>query len=207
MFADVGNVPAVISKDGYGGRDSSFGYGWIFALVLIFLALVFLWGRNDRRDHRYGGTDIAATVAPLAAAKMMEDKGGYRYNNNGWDWNESHREHWDILRDQGAENRALQKEVLENKYALSKEVLENKWVLTREMDQNHFKTQEQICGVKTEIAAAERRILDRIDADRYDRVRDERDKYREEAANLRFHAPWKQGPFCPPIGPDLAYVG
>jgi len=189
MFADIGGVPAVVTKHEGDHHDRSFGWGWIFALVIIFLALVFLWGRND---HRKDGTDIAATIAPLAAAKMMEGHGGHGRGGYGWDMNESHREHWDILRDQNRENSQLRFDVSENR-----------WILTREMDQNQFRTMEQISMVKAEVAASERRVLEKIEQDRYDRVKDERDLYRYEAVNLRFHSRpvgWGTTPVCDPVG-------
>jgi len=170
MFADIGGVPAVITKSE--GHDKSFGWGWIFALVIIFLALVFLWGRNDR--HQTQHTNAMDAFMPLAAAKMM-DTGHKPYS---YDYN--HQEHWDISRDQ-----------LRDYGTLKSEIVENKWVLTREMDQNQFRTMDQMSAVKAEVAASERRVIEKIEQDRYDRVKDERDAARLEASNLRYHwRPW-----------------
>jgi hypothetical protein len=70
MFADVGGIPAVVQT---GGRDYGHdgGYGmmgawWIFALVIIFFALVF-WGRRD--EHKGGGFDQLFGLAALGNMK------------------------------------------------------------------------------------------------------------------------------------------
>lgn len=60
MFADVGGIPTVITKGGDEDRGHS-NFMWVFALVIIFLALVFLWGRN--RDGSTGIAEIAALSA------------------------------------------------------------------------------------------------------------------------------------------------
>jgi len=169
MFADIGGVPAVVTKSDH-GTDRTLSYGWIFALVIIFLALVFLWGRRDHKE-----SNIGETITPLLAAKMMEPHhkpypAPEAYNNY------NHQEHWDLSRDQ-----------LRDYGELKFQISENKWAITREMDQNHFRTQDQITAVKAEIAASERRVLDHIAAAELSRVRDERDALRAEAANLRYH--------------------
>jgi hypothetical protein len=69
MFADVGNVPAVITKgegDHAGGWLGQSGL-WIFALVIIFFALVF-WKRDGNEGYRHPpaetGVNAAAMLAP-----------------------------------------------------------------------------------------------------------------------------------------------
>lgn len=49
MFADVGNVPAVMQT---GGRDDGMGQGgwWLFAIVIIFLSLVFFRRDGERNS-------------------------------------------------------------------------------------------------------------------------------------------------------------
>jgi len=46
MFADIGGVPAVITKGGDDGHGWQMQGFWIFALVIVFLIIAFL-----KRDH------------------------------------------------------------------------------------------------------------------------------------------------------------
>lgn len=60
MFTDVGGVPAVAATSG--GHDGGWGGSWIFALVIIFFALVFFRGGLGHDGHHDGNG------APAAAA-------------------------------------------------------------------------------------------------------------------------------------------
>jgi hypothetical protein len=62
MFGDVGGVPAVFQS----GHEGGFGGGgsWVFALVIIFFALVFFRGGLGREGHD-GGAPAAAAFTEI----------------------------------------------------------------------------------------------------------------------------------------------
>ena len=111
-FGDVGAVPATYMHSGHDGDRSYMGL-WIFALVLIFLGLIFLWGRRDGYDgRRDNGTDnILPYMAMLEAGK-----------NRGNDYAQ-----WDCCRDNMREFGEIKKEIMATS-----------WTQQREQDRYHY---------------------------------------------------------------------
>jgi hypothetical protein len=175
MFSDVGGVPFVGAMTGGhdSGHDKSFGWGWIFALVIIFLALVFLWGRKGDGDYRRDDDGILKYAA-------MNQLGGKNYEA-------TQLELWDHCRDD-----------LKEFATLRTELKDSMWTLSRENDRNHYETSRQLDGlshradlntrdVLSATEASERRIMERLAYDREKRLEDERDALRIELSQVRFH--------------------
>ena len=126
VYENTGGVPNVMTYTGRGGE----GYGdyghqswwWVFALVLIFLALIFLWGRGH--DRRNGLEDI---IPALALSNGIGKK------NDGCCC-----EHRDLLKETGH----LQKEIMQTAWQNDKSVLENRFLASL-----GFKEQE-VLGLK-----------------------------------------------------------
>jgi len=97
-------VYAKDSHDGHGER--SWGSMWVFALVIIFLALVFLWGRKDNYDGNRSQLD---SILPLLAAQNMPKHNGCEL------------EHWDSMKYSLTQFGDLKKEIVETAWGQAKE--------------------------------------------------------------------------------------
>jgi len=108
-----------IGGDAIGTRgDNSgwHGYMWVFALVIIFLALVFLWGRRDNEGHR-GGYGMEG-LAPLLAAKAMDGHNGYNGSVSTLALDDRV---WDNERDMMREFAQVRTEAKDNLFQLSRD--------------------------------------------------------------------------------------
>ena len=162
--AGSGYHPIMIDK-GH-GDDRSFGWGWIFALVIIFLALVFLWGRRGDEGSR-GQND---TLLPFLAANATKHHDGHSGSY----------EHWDIARDELREFGDVKKEIIGAAYAQSRESDRYFFETNRAIDRNQHDT---LLGFKnSEILGLQNtgEVLKRIDGleRRYDqdKIQELRDK-------------------------------
>jgi len=182
----------VFVKESDGGHDRhayGFMYMWAFLIFIVFVIIAFAFFR--KRDDGIG----VNAIAPLVAAKAMSGAGECGPCYRGYDDYKM----WDHSRDDLKEQGYIKMEMKDNMWKMSETVNKNHYEAGRERDRNRYDTLKEVDAVKSEIAASERRILEKIEQDRYDRVRDERDALRTEAANLRFH--WK--PYC--ADPAYAY--
>ena len=104
--AGSGYHPIMIDK---GGRDHDGGwsYGWIFALVIIFLALVFLWGRRDHGERHHNAVD---GILPAMALNGMNHKnhGGHCVEEKVWDVNRDQMREFANLRQEIADKACMQ---------------------------------------------------------------------------------------------------
>jgi len=162
-----GNFPILVNR-GDGERPHGYGgYMWAVVIVVIFLVIIFFAFAmmfRGRENHNSLG-EMAPAIAAIAASRqpVSEHHGG-------------HKEHWDMYGD-----------TLKEFGNIKMEFKEDGWKLTREMDKNHYETALQMGEIKAEVAASERRILDKIAEDKYERVRDERDATRQENIALKYH--------------------
>ena len=105
LSENVGGIPMVLTKTGSDDNGHQWQGTWIFALVLIFLAVFFLFGRRDHRDG-YG----VEAMLPY----MMQNK----HHDGG-------RDHWDSMRDTLRESGEIKKEIMGTSWEISKEMLMN----------------------------------------------------------------------------------
>jgi len=205
LFSDIGGVPAVTVKDGDGDKSTS--YGWIFALVIIFLALVFLWGRKDEKRH----DGYASDLAPLAAASMLSNNQhkpcDYDYGREHWDMNQAYMKDFGLLNKQIAETGwNLSREFDKNNFDLSRQIDGVKYDTSRHIDSVYNGLERGIDGVKHQNAIDARDIMrlvedrikgleTKIDRNEIDRLRDELTQARCENSHHRFQAPYPRY-FC-----------
>jgi len=169
-FGDVGGVPATYMHSGHGyERRDDFNWGWIFALVIIFLALVFLWGRRD--GHHVGaGAEVLPYMAMLEAGRNKN--GGNCY------------EHWDGHRDNLKEFGQLRQEVTANAWTQSREIDRNFWQLSREIDNNKYQAS---LDTRTIIEGYERRFSELQQNLLSEKICDLRERLAEERLVNRLH--------------------
>jgi hypothetical protein len=174
MFANLQGLPNILKSDDHKRDDHS--WGWIFALVIIFLVVIFFAAIFMRHEKRDG--NVIGEVAPLAALAAMNQHKSHGPDHCAWD------QYGETIRQGG-----------ENKF----QIAEAKWALTREGDQNTMKLMEGQATIKTEIAASERRTADLIKDAEIERIKSERDAARLEASQRCFH-PQHYAPYPYPAG-------
>jgi hypothetical protein len=130
MFTDVGGVPVVSASTGH---DGGFGGNWIFALVIIFFALVFF------RGGAFGGERHGEGGAPAAAA-FTEINGRF----NALEQSVGHIEDLAALRAIQASQCETNQNILRNGFELSKEILINSNVTQRQLAECCCTTQRGI---------------------------------------------------------------
>ena|GEM_PF-3629158 len=123
----------------------------IFIIFIIFAIIIF--AAMFRRDHKDGVGGMEA-VAPVLAARAMDGYGGGHGRDDYKMWDHSR----DDLKEFGN---------------VREEIKTTGWTLSREQERHAWQTEKSIDGVKGEIAASERRIMDRLAYDREKRLEDE----------------------------------
>lgn len=190
-----GYHPIVVDK-GDDRRREDFGYGWIFALVIIFLALVFLWGRKDDGYRGRESVSSAESVLPYMAMAQMPrgDYGHASYENHQWDHVRDDLREFGNVRTEISDKayalsdkmcngfHSVNKAVDENRYDTSRQMDELRYGLTRQNDQNFFSTEKSIDGVKHQNAVDTRIILETIDRKFWEM---EKSAWERERAELR----------------------
>jgi len=161
MFADIGGVPAVFSKSSDG--DNGHAYGamsgmWIFALVIIFLALAFLM-RRDGYDHKpQNGYDPYAPLMAATAFKGVE--GGYNHDKGYID----HKFQDLAQRDIYAQEFAIKEKIVEEARNVEKDI----WHLTA---QNKDQTTQFLLNQEQQTSALMREMNSIRDQFIQDRLR------------------------------------
>ena len=129
---DGNESPIMISRGGGdAGAAMMGGFIWpIFALVLIFLALVFLWGRRDgnRNEGDYGMNAIAPILAATVASKAHGNDYGYSRDNYAFDLHnagETRAEHLMGIRDTLIQSAETKERILQSQYALDQNIQRN----------------------------------------------------------------------------------
>jgi len=84
---------------------------WIFALVLLFLALAFLWGNNNK-NHQYPQGAMPHQVMPVQPMHMPP-YGGYDGGHKG---HHNEYQHWDISRDSNREFGEVKRNIADSAY-------------------------------------------------------------------------------------------
>ena len=145
---------------GKSDHDGDRGYWWIFALVIIFLAIIFLvaWRRDDgRRD----GLDANALAIPAMTAAVTA--GQHRDDGNY--------EHWDGLRDNLREFATVRESIKDTAYTQAREQDRYFYEQRAALDRNNhdtllgFKNSEILglqntAGIAKEIAALRDQLKD-----------------------------------------------
>jgi len=170
MFADVGNVPAVVTKGGEDyRRDDGWGqqFMWVFALVIIFLALVFLWGRRGEGEHR---NNIGEALAPIAAASMLD----HNKHQDGY----NHGRHndlyiWDVERDNMREFANVRQEITEKAWAQNRDSDRYFFETNRNIDNTRFEGERNTRAVIEANNQNTTKILERMHYDSEMRLRDQ----------------------------------
>ena len=120
IYENTGGVPNVMTSTGGYDGDRQGSYWWIFALVLVFFALIF-W-RRDGRDE----TGLNGILPALALGKI----------NKGDDY--CH-EHWSLYKEQSD----IKKEIMQVGWQTDKSVLENRTAMALGFKEN------EILGLKS----------------------------------------------------------
>ena len=169
IHENVGGIPNVMTATGGSDHDRGYGYTWIwaiFALVIIFFALIF-WGRNDR-DHRGYGLEALAPALALNQANKNCGCGGH--HSYGHDYPKYE---WDAMRDNLREFGDVKKEIMGTTYAQSREMDRYFYDQRAAVDKTNYDTllgfkQNEVLmlqntdSIKGQIAALERRQDDRF---------------------------------------------
>jgi len=162
----------------------------VIFIVFIIFAIIIFFAFFARKDERRGIDGEANMLAPLTAIAAMNAArpidNGYAACNRGYE-HDNFRMEWDHSRDDLKGMGELKEEIKENGWKLSAENAKYFYETSKEIDRNRYDHLRELDFVKAEVAASERRILEKIDSDKYDRVRDERDAARLEANSLKYH--------------------
>lgn len=149
----------VIAKGGDGeGHYGNWSGIWIFAIVIIFFALLLVWRRDEGRHH---GGDWANGIAPAMAMGMMAKQPNYNCDGYG---HSGRQEHWDIVRDELREFGEIKKEAAMLALGQSREIDKGFYETRAAIDRNNYDT---LLGFKnSEIQGLNntREILQRVDA-------------------------------------------
>lgn len=211
MFADVGNVPAIISKGGDGEGHGMMGASgmWIFALVIIFLALAFFGGSFGRRDER--ATSGIAEVAALNAlgnggANGADNRAAFTEINGRFDSLSTqigHINDVNDLRDLKSTQAELNQNVTQQAFNLSTQIATNRTDTllnfkdlslqmangfcdtARSIDGVNFNAAQNTCNIINAVNMGVQRVIDNQTANEMTRLRDELSRERLAASQFR----------------------
>jgi len=212
MFGSMQGLPNIIKSGDE--RDRNDDWGWIFALVIIFLVVVFfaaIFMKKDRRE------DHVTDLAPLAAVAAMNAQPKHV---QAYDWGDlSHREHWDIERDTMMQFGNLKYEGALNSWKLSAEAAQRHAESLRNQDQirydlaskedAHFAILDKSQAVDTRLIIEKQQestaaILAKLASDRESQLKEELARERGENVYLRTTRDLRPQPIhpsypvCPP---------
>jgi len=122
VYENTGQVPNVMTSTGGGddaSRQNNWWGIWIFAIVIIFFALIFMW-RRDGDDHRkgYGNGNVGGDALPYMLAAQCMDKRGHGCGCEGG-FNGANL--WDIERDNLAQFAQTRQEIVTNAFTTQRE--------------------------------------------------------------------------------------
>lgn len=208
FYTDTGAVPNVTVADsrGKGDYDGSSGWGsmWVFALVIIFLALVFLWGRRDGHDGRRDGCGIDGLIPALALANNKPHDGGVCKETLAFDRFAALENHqWDHVRDDLKGHNEIERNVDKNHYETSRQVCDTQYNITRQNDENYYRTDKNIDSVKHQNALDTRIILEAMNTKFFEMEKSawdrERADLRERLLYCRIDQPRPMYSYYPPV--------
>ena len=129
IYENTQGVPNVLATTGSDGEKSGWWSGmWIFAIVIIFFALILIWRRDDHGYEHKGGYDSMAGIAPALAVGAMNNQNSrccpqptYDVCGHGHEYEHGEHERWDIERDQMREFANLRMELKETGWQQARE--------------------------------------------------------------------------------------
>jgi len=130
-----GYHPMLISDKGHDG--GAWSGMWIFAIVIIFFALILIW-RKDGGERRNDGNYSDAITPALTMAAMNQN--ACRPQCDGYDGHKNEYQHWDIARDELREFGEVKKEIAVTALGQSREMDKYFYEQRAAIDRNNYDT-------------------------------------------------------------------
>jgi len=147
-FADIGGVPAVMGGSDSSGmmallatlmrKDDDKGEEWmammflfIVFVIIIIVIIALIWSKRERPE----------SALPYAAAMIPPVVNGY-----GYDKEQSHREHWDQIRD----THKMEIVNLKGQFDLSRQADFNHYTAAMQSEKHNFETNKNIDALRAE---------------------------------------------------------
>jgi len=121
---------------------------WIFVILLVFLALLFLWGKKDhhpQQPYHQPQYDQYGNILPaMMMCSAMQHKQQPHYEGHS-----KHHEyqHWDIMRDEARQFGEVKQQISETAYTQARESDRYFFDTNRNIDQQAYNTSRQIDAV------------------------------------------------------------
>jgi len=120
---------------------------WIFVILLVFLALLFLWGKKDHQQQPYHQPPQYDQYGNIIPAMMMCSAMQHKQQPHYNDGRHHEYQHWDIIRDEAKQFGEVKQQISETAYTQARESDRYFFDTNRNIDQQAYNTSRQIDAV------------------------------------------------------------